>query len=57
MVNIDGNDKKKHIKTTDILPNSTFFNLLENQFCNKDVKKLKNITEVEFESEKEKYLN
>jgi hypothetical protein len=50
------NDKKKHIKTTDILPNSTFFNLLENQFCNKDVKKLQDITEVEFEFEKERYL-
>lgn len=49
-------DKKKHIQTTEILPNSTFFNLLENQFCNKDVKKLQDITEVEFEFEKERYL-
>jgi uncharacterized protein DUF4411 len=50
-------DKKKHIKTTDILPNSAFFNLLENQFCNKDVKRLQDITDVEFEFEKERYLN
>lgn len=49
-------DKKKHIKTTDILPNTAFFNLLENHFCNKDVKRLQDITEVEFELEKERYL-
>lgn len=49
-------DKIKHVKTTEILPNATFFNLLENQFCNKDVKKFQDITEVEFESEKERYL-
>ncbi len=49
-------DKKKHIKTESILPNAAFFNLLENHFCNKDVKKLKDITDVEFELEKDKYL-
>ena len=51
------NDKSKHIKTTEILPNSTFFNLLENQFCDKDIKKLKDISDTEFELEKSKYLN
>lgn len=51
------NDTTKHIKTIDILPNSTFFNLLENQFCDKDIKKLKDISDTEFELEKSKYLN
>jgi adenine-specific DNA methylase len=50
-------NKDFHIKTTDILPNKAFFNMLENQFCNKDVKKLKNISDVEFESEKDRFLN
>lgn len=50
-------EKKNHVKTSELLPTKTFFNLLEHQFCNKDVKKLKGITESEFELEKTKFLN
>jgi hypothetical protein len=50
------NDKTKHIVTGNLVPSTKFFNLLENQFCNKDIIKLKGITEVEFEQEKTRYL-
>ena len=50
------NDKSKHINTNNLIPTTKFFNLLENQFCNKDIVKLKGITEVEFEQEKARYL-
>lgn len=50
-------DKSKHIYTTNLIPSSKFFNLLEHQFCNKDILKLKGITETEFELEKNRYLN
>ncbi len=50
------NDKVKHINTSNLVPNTKFFNLLENQFCNKDIIKLKGISEVEFEQEKTRYL-
>lgn len=50
------NDKTKHINTSNLVPNSKFFNLLENQFCNKDIVRLKGITDVEFEIEKKRYL-
>lgn len=49
-------DKTKHINTANLIPNKKFFNLLENQFCNKDIIRLKGITEVEFEQEKVRYL-
>jgi hypothetical protein len=49
-------DKKKHINTKSLIPDKKFFNLLENQFCNKDIVRLRGITEVEFEQEKERYL-
>lgn len=51
------NDKSKHIKTNNLYPDNTFFNLLDNQFCDKDVKKAKDISEVEFELEKKRFLN
>ena len=49
-------DKKKHKKTGDLIPTKTFYNLLENQFCNQDIKKLKGITDTEFELEKNHFL-
>jgi hypothetical protein len=49
-------DKKKHVKTTSLIPSRTFYNLLENQFCNQEIKRLKNITDTEFEVEKNRYL-
>lgn len=51
------NDKSFHVKTNGIYPDKTFFNLLDNQFCDKDVKKAKDITVVEFELEKKRFLN
>jgi hypothetical protein len=50
-------DKSKFIDTSEILPYRKFFNLLENHFCKKDVLKLKDLSEPEFELEKTKYLN
>jgi hypothetical protein len=50
------NDKTKHINTNNLIPSSRFFNLLENQFCNKDIIRLKGITKVEFELEKSNFL-
>lgn len=50
------NDKTKHINTGSLVPNTRFFNLLENQFCNKDIVRLKDISDVEFEQEKKSYL-
>ncbi|MFN8438181.1 MAG: DUF4411 family protein [Cytophagales bacterium] len=51
------NDKKKIISTNNLLPNAKFYNLLENQFCNKEILRLKGISEVEFDLEKAKFLN
>lgn len=48
--------KKTHVKTASLIPNKTFFNLLENQFCNQDLRKLKGITDTEFEVEKNHFL-
>ena len=50
-------EKKNHVTTSEFLPSKTFFNLVEHQFCNKDIKKLKNITDSEFELEKNRFLN
>lgn len=49
--------KDGHSKTTNLLPNRSFFNMMENQFCNQATKRLKGITETEFEIEKQKFLN
>jgi len=49
-------DKSKHKKTTEIFPSQKFFNMLEHQFCNQDVRKLQKITDVEFELAKRKHL-
>lgn len=49
-------EKKKHKKTGDLIPNKSFYNLLENQFCNHDIKKLRGITDTEFELEKSHFL-
>ena len=46
----------KLIDTRSLLPTRKFFNLLENQFCNKSVVKMKNLTDTEFEVEKTRYL-
>jgi len=43
--------------TTELLPTRSFFNLVENQFCNKQLVKLKGLTDAEFEAEKTKFLN
>ena len=48
---------KEIIKTNSLIPSKKFYNLLDNQFCNKDIIKLKGITETEFELEKTRFLN
>ena len=47
---------KKVFNTTELLPTKKFFNLLENQFCDKNIIKLKGIDDVAFELEKSNYL-
>lgn len=47
---------KKIINTEEVLPNRAFFNMLENQFCDKDILRLRNLSPAEFESEKNRYL-
>jgi len=47
-------EKKYQLKTTDLLPNKAFFNMLENQFLNTSRRKLLN--DAEFESRKDEYL-
>jgi hypothetical protein len=49
-------EKKKHIKTGDLVPSKSFYNLLENHFCNKEIKKLKGISDTAFEIEKNHFL-
>jgi Domain of unknown function (DUF4411) len=44
------------VKTTELLPSQKFYNLLENQFCDKTILKLKEIDDVAFELEKTTYL-
>ncbi len=52
------NSTSKHIlRTDDILPDAKFFNRLENEFCNKDIVKSKDIDDAEFELEKANFLN
>lgn len=47
-------NKKNHIKTTEILPTRKFFNQLENQFINGSAKN--KLSEVEFENRKNDFL-
>lgn len=49
-------DKSKHIKTDNIFPNKKFFLMLEDNYCNKTVRKAKAITDVQFEQAKKEYL-
>lgn len=44
------------VKTVDLVPSRKFYNFLENSFCNKDIVRLKGITDVEFELEKTRFL-
>lgn len=48
-------DKKNQTKTTSILPDQKYFNLLENQFINGSVKNLL-LTSTEFENRKNAFL-
>lgn len=45
------------VKTDTLLPNSKFFNRLENEFCNKNIRTSKDINDAEFENQKEAYLD
>ena len=45
---------KMAVNTKELLPNNKFFSLLENQFCDKVILKLKDIDGVAFEIEKNK---
>ncbi len=47
-------EKKLITKTTDLIPTKTFYNLLENQFCNQSQKR--RLDEVEIENLTNKYL-
>lgn len=47
---------KKVFNTSNLLPSKKFFNLMENQFCDKTIMKLKDIDDVAFEIEKSNYL-
>lgn len=51
------NDKSQLVKTTDLIPDRKFFNLIEHQFCDQTVRKGRNITATEFELEKTKFLD
>jgi len=48
-------DKKLITKTTDLLPNKKYFNLLDNQFCNKSQKR--KLEDIEIEKLTENFLN
>ncbi|MFT3908306.1 MAG: DUF4411 family protein [Ferruginibacter sp.] len=49
-------DTKKHVRTVGILPDARFFKHLDNDFCDKQVMRLKNITAIGYEIEKKRYL-
>lgn len=51
------NDKSMHFKTNNLFPDKTFFNLLDNQFCDKAIRKVKDISDVEFELSQKNYIN
>lgn len=44
------------IKTTELLPYPKFFNIVDNQLCNQTIKKLKKLTDAEYEQQKNDYL-
>ena len=48
-------NKKNHIKTTELLPTSKFFHQVENQFINGSIKNT--LTPVEFENRKNSFLS
>lgn len=48
---------KRIIKTEDVLPNRKFFNMMDHQFCNKDVLKASKLNNAEFESKRQEFLN
>lgn len=48
--------KGNSIKTTDLLPYPKFFNIVDNQLCNQTIKKLKKLTDTEYEKQKNDYL-
>ena len=47
-------DKKNQTKTTDLFPPKAFFNMLDNQFVNSQLKN--KLNESEYESQKNKYI-
>ena len=49
-------DKSVHYKTNNLFPDKTFFNLLDNQFCDKAIRKAKDISDVEFELFQKNYI-
>lgn len=53
---VDKSRKSKIVDTKLLLPFPKFFNMLENQFCNKVTLNAKGLTDTEFELEKTKYL-
>lgn len=51
------NTKGNTVKTTDLLPYPKFFNIVNNQLCNHIIKKVKDLTETEYEKQKNEYLD
>lgn len=49
--------KGNSIKTSDLLPYPKFFNIVDNQLCNHTIKKLKKLTDTEYEQQKNDYLD
>ncbi len=49
-------NEKNKVKTQHIIPNKQFYHYLENDFCDKSIRKAKNIDQIAFEIEKSKYL-
>lgn len=47
--------KSYHTKTNDLIPTKSFYNSLENQFCNQAQKRMLN--DVQFENRKQKFLS
>jgi len=51
------NTKGNTVNTTDLLPSPKFYNIVDNQLCNKLIKKMKNLDETEYEKQKFEHLN
>ena len=51
------NTRGNTVNTTDLLPSPKFYNIVDNQLCNKLIKKMKNLDETEYEKQKFEYLN